>query len=233
MTTARPGTSGRAKLSRDSVVREAIAFVDEFGLAHLTMRRLGKRLGVEAMSLYRYVNGREDLLEAMVDHLVLSLRHPRDGDEAALATTWQGYLQWLSHAVRAIAVEHPHIFPLIATRNPVAPWLRPPLRTLEVVEDFLNQLEGHGFSDERAVAAYQLFSSFLLGHLLVEATHLSTSPTLSEEQLSDDTDGEQLAQFPTVARLAGRLSRDTGREEFEDALEIVIDRLQREPETPD
>ena len=50
--TARPG------LSRDRIIATAIDFIDERGLTALTMRRLGNELGVEAMSLYRYVNGR-------------------------------------------------------------------------------------------------------------------------------------------------------------------------------
>ena len=65
--TARPG------LSRDRIIATAIDFIDERGLTALTMRRLGNELGVEAMSLYRYVNGREDLLEGIVDRMVAEL----------------------------------------------------------------------------------------------------------------------------------------------------------------
>ena len=71
------------------------------------MRQLGKELGVEAMSLYRYVNGREDLLEGMVDHMVAQLQLRPDGDELGPADGWQAYLQWLAHGVRALAREHP------------------------------------------------------------------------------------------------------------------------------
>ena len=45
---------------------------------------------------------------------------------------FHAYLQWLAHGVRALAREHPNVFPLIATRHPAAPWLRPPLRSLRV-----------------------------------------------------------------------------------------------------
>ena len=63
----------RAHLTRERIIQVAIEYVDDHGLTALTMRRLGKELGVEAMSLYRYVNGREDLLEGMVDHMVATL----------------------------------------------------------------------------------------------------------------------------------------------------------------
>lgn len=224
------GTAGEAaprpRLSRWSVVTEAISFVDEHGLPALTMRRLGRQLGVEAMSLYRYVHSREDLLEAMVDELVHRLLRGRESEQPN--DTWQGYLQWLAHAVRSMAVEHPHLFPLVATRNPAATWLRPPLRSLEVVEEFLATLRSHGFPGDRAVHAYQLFSSFLLGHLLVEATQRSTSPTLPEEQMEVEhrPDKEKVTDYPNVTELSGLLAADRTEEEFEDALEIVIGRLE-------
>ena len=75
------------------------------------MRRLGKELGVEAMSLYRYVNGREDLLEGIVDSMVEQLHLRPDDGELGPADGWQAYLQWLAHGVRALAIEHPHSFP--------------------------------------------------------------------------------------------------------------------------
>src|SRR3954451_4407561 len=70
----------RPSLSRDRIIDTAIRFVDEHGLTALTMRRLGRELGVEAMSLYRYVNGREDLLEGVVDQMVSQL-HLRPDDD--------------------------------------------------------------------------------------------------------------------------------------------------------
>ncbi len=215
----------RSRLSRPVVVEEAIAYVDEHGLPALTMRRLGRRLGVEAMSLYRYVDGREDLLEAMVDKLVLDLRLAESIEVPG--DSWQAYLQWLAHGVRRMAVDHPHIFPLVATRNPAAPWLRPPLRSLEVVEDFLSTLLERGFSDERAVIAYQMFCGFLLGQLLVEANQRSTAPTVAEDQMATEGKEENplLMYLPVVRRLSELLARDRAGEEFEDALEIIIGRL--------
>ncbi|UJH69586.1 TetR/AcrR family transcriptional regulator [Ornithinimicrobium sp. INDO-MA30-4] len=86
------------------------------------MRRLGKDLGVEAMSLYRYVSGREDLLDAVVDALLDGVTDNIDAQEP---TSWQNYLQLMAHEIRKIAIAHPAVFPLVATRHPAAPWLRP------------------------------------------------------------------------------------------------------------
>jgi TetR/AcrR family transcriptional regulator, tetracycline repressor protein len=226
--------TARRGLSRDRIISTAIDFIDRRGLTALTMRRLGNELGVEAMSLYRYVNGREDLLEGVVDHMVAEL-HLRS-DDALLTSTegWQAYLQWLAHGVRSLAREHPKVFPLIATRHPAAPWLRPPLRSLRVVEDFLSTLIARGFDDARAVEAYRAFSSFLLGHLLLEASLLGAQTGPAEEPLdegeSDVPNADQtleVANFPHIQRLEGKLSEDHATAEFERALEDLLDRLDR------
>jgi TetR/AcrR family tetracycline transcriptional repressor len=226
---------GRRGLSRERIILTAIDFVDKHSLTALTMRRLGSELGVEAMSLYRYVNGREDLLEGIVDHMVAQLHLDPDRSELGPADGWQAYLQWLAHGVRTLAREHPNVFPLIATRHPAAPWLRPPLRSLRVVEDFLTMLISRGFSDDRAVLAYRAFSSFLLGHLLLEASLLGAETGPAEEPLdeggSDVPNADQklvLDRFPHVQRLEAQLSEDHSAPEFERALEDLLDRLDRE-----
>ena len=66
-------------LSRDRVLRAAVAFADESGIASLTMRKLGEALGVEAMSLYNHVANKDELLGAMVDFVFSEIELPPDG----------------------------------------------------------------------------------------------------------------------------------------------------------
>jgi TetR/AcrR family transcriptional regulator, tetracycline repressor protein len=233
-TVTAPRGSGRPALSRDQIITTAIRFVDENGLSALSMRRLAEELRVKAMSLYRHVNGREDLLEGIIDSMVAQV-HLRPNEEQLGPTDgWQSYLQWLAHGIRALAREHPNVFPLIATRHPAAPWLRPPLRSLDVVEDFFAMLTSRGFSDARAVMAYRAFSSFLLGHLLLEASLLGAQTSPAEEPLDEgesdvpNTDQKlDLGRFPHIQRLEGPLSEDHAAAEFEQGLEDVLDRLDR------
>ncbi len=219
-----PAPSARVPLDRDRVITAAVEFLDEHGLAGLTMRRLGDRLGVEAMSLYRYVPGKEDLLDAVVETLVLSmeeddhvLREPDNG--------WQDYLQRLAHGIRRIALAHPKVFPLVASRPPEAPWLRPPLRSIDWVESFLSAMTAEGFTDEAAVGGYRAFTSFLLGHLLLEvATHGGdVGPLDVIDEGSPDYAG--LENYPQVHRLRQALSEDHAALEFEDALENLLERM--------
>lgn len=215
--------SARVPLDRETIVAEALTFLDEVGPGGLTMRRLGTRLHVEAMSLYRYVPGKEDLLDAIVEHLITGLYTdpevlgaPRNG--------WQDFLQRLAHGVRRVALAHVKAFPLVASRPPEAPWLRPPLRSVDWVESFLSGMLQEGFSDRAAVAAYRAFTSFLLGHLLLEvSTHGADVGPL--DVVEDTTPNPPLDNYPTVARLREGLSLDRAAEEFEEALEQLLERL--------
>ena len=222
----------RPGLSRQMILDEAIAAIDEHGLNALTMRSLGARLGVEAMALYRYVNGREDLLEGVVETLVEQIQV--DPPEAEVsANGWQAFLQHMAHAVRGVAIAHPAIFPLIATRHPAAPWLRPPLRSLRIVDEFLTALTGRGFSDQHAVHTYRVFTSFLLGHLLLETSALGAATSPDHEPLDEgdapvpSPDTEQIADYPTLTRTADMLAEDHTQAEFETSLEALLDRLDR------
>ena len=144
------------------------------------------------------------------------LRMPREG--------WQDFLQRLAHGVRRVALAHPRAFPLVASRPPEAPWLRPPLRSLDWVESFLAGLVAEGFDDQTAVACYRAFSSFLLGHLLLEVASLGADlgPL---DVLEEDAEVRGLDSFPTVRRLRRDLSLDTSVVEFEEALEQLLDRM--------
>lgn len=220
----KPLPSTRTRLDRERVVGAALDFIDENGLPGLTMRRLGDRLGVEAMSLYRYVPGKEDLLDAVVEELVAGMEQdpevvvsPDDG--------WQDFLQRMAHGIRRVALTNPKAFPLVASRPAEAPWLRPPLRSLAWVERFLTGLMSEGFSPETAVQAYRAFTSFLLGHLLLEVASqgADVGPLDVVEDGSVESDG--LGEFPAVAALRPALSEDHAAVEFEESLENLLDRL--------
>ena len=231
-TTAEATKSSSAKnLSRDTIVHTALRFIDRDGAQGLTMRSLAKELDVVPMALYRYVHGREDLLEAIVALLLERVRHDLDDDLAN--SCWQGYLQTLATSVRRIAVEHPAAFPLVATRHPAAPWLRPPLRSLDLVEHFLQTLRGHGFTDTQIVGTYRAFSSFLLGNLLLEAASRGAETSPVEVALDEgaahvaNQDGQiNLDDKPETKHLRPLLSEDNSEEEFETALESLLDRLE-------
>jgi len=215
-------SSIRTPLTQERIVDAAVEFIDDFGLPGLSMRRLGTRLGVEAMSLYRYVPGREQLLDAVVERIIDRMEADPDVLEDP-EHGWQDYLQRLAHGIRRVALTHPKAFPLVASRPAEAPWLRPPLRSLRWVEAFLQGLAREGFSDQAAVEAYRAFTSFLLGHLLLEVAALGAD--LGPLDVVDEDVDRSLAPYPSVRRLTDQLSEDHSATEFEDSLENLLQRL--------
>jgi len=219
------GAVGRRGIDQRRILLAAVEFIDEYGLRALTMRALGARLGVEAMSLYYYVPGKESLLDGIVETVIDDLY----GDPHVHMQTsngWQDYLQRLAHGVRRIALAHPQVFPLIASRPPAAPWVRPPLRSLRWMENFLDNLIGCGFDDAAAVAAYRAFSSFLLGHLLLEVSAQGVDTGPVEEADPGTPETADLQGYPQLSRLKPELRQDHSEEEFEQSLENLIDRLE-------
>ncbi|MEJ7650233.1 MAG: TetR/AcrR family transcriptional regulator C-terminal domain-containing protein [Nakamurella sp.] len=218
------GPAERTPLSRRKIVEAAVVMIDDHDLRYLTMRRLGTALGVEAMALYHWVHSREDLLDAIVELVIDDLYG--DPDVHLSADQWQDYLQRLAHGVRRIALAHPQVFPLIATRPPAAPWVRPPLRSLRWMESFLDTMYRCRFTDASCVAAYRAFSSFLLGHLLLEVSAQGADIGPIEQADPDDPPRTDLREYPRLKSLEAELSQDHSAGEFEEALETLLDRLE-------
>src|SRR6476659_238775 len=214
----------RGPLDRRTILLAAVTMIDQNDLRHLTMRRLGAHLGVEGMALYHYIHGREDLLDGIVELVIDDLYG--DPEVHLAADQWQDYLQRLAHGVRRIALAHPQVFPLVATRPPAAPWVRPPLRSLRWMESFLDTLYQCGFTDSGCVAAYRSFSSFLLGHLLLEVSAQGADIGPIEQADPDDPPKTDLSEYPRLKSLEPELSQDHSAEEFELALETLLDRLE-------
>jgi AcrR family transcriptional regulator len=215
--------SGRRPLGRELILREAVRFIDQRGQDRLTMRGLGAELSVEAMALYRYVPGREQLLDGVVEYVMNELYETTMTGERA--TTWQDYLQQMAHGVRNVAIAHPRIFPMVAVRPPAAPWLRPPLRSLRWVEGFLEALAAFGFSAQESVMVYRAFATFLLGHLLLETATLAGEGDPVVEEDTENSKTDQLSEYPRLTSLSAQLSQDAFEDEFDNALQDLIKRV--------
>ncbi len=99
--TPAPRSPGVA-LSRDRIVTAAIELADEEGLAALSMRKIGAKLGATAMSLYRHVPSKEDLIQLMLDEIL------GDQDLSALPSgDWRADLTVLARGERIRRLRHP------------------------------------------------------------------------------------------------------------------------------
>lgn len=214
----------RQGVHRGEIILAAVELIDRDGLRSLTMRKISQHLQVPTARLSRLFGHRDDLLDAIADAFVDEL--PVDPDFALENCDWQDYLQHLAHSVRRAALAHPQVFPLIATRPPAAPWLQPPLRSLQWMEEFLGTLHRCGFSDDAVVAAYRAFASYLLGHLLLEVSvHGADLGPIDEADPRQPRD-EDLAGYPRLQTMKGALLQGHSDDEFEESLETLLDRLE-------
>ena len=103
---AEPTAEPRVPLSRERVLRAAVALADESGIESLTMRTLGQKLGVEAMSLYNHVANKEDILDGMVD-AVMSEVNDVVGEIDVPAGEWKTAMRRRILSAREIFLRHP------------------------------------------------------------------------------------------------------------------------------
>jgi AcrR family transcriptional regulator len=151
-------TTRRKPLSRERILAAALELVDEQGIEALSMRKLGQRLGYEAMSLYNHVANKDDLLDGILDLVLAEMEQP---DPAA------GMASIRSSSLSA----HEAL-----TRHPwAASLLMSPLRIRPARLQFMNALLGAlreaGFSAETTYTAYHVLDAHIIGFSLWASTH--------------------------------------------------------------
>ncbi|MEU5158171.1 TetR/AcrR family transcriptional regulator [Streptomyces sp. NPDC020875] len=211
-----PGAAARTPLSRERVIRTAVAVADEKGVAALTMRAVAAPLGVEAMSLYHHVAGRDDILDGMVDAVFGEIElPPRDTD-------WQSAVRHRAHSARTVLGRHPWAVPLLDSRT------RPGPATLRHHDAVLGALRGGGFSVRMAAHAVSLIDSYLYGFVVQELS-LPFRSTAEHDEVAGAVLAELPADtYPHLAELVTEHIRGPGWDpaaEFAFGLGLVLDAL--------
>src|SRR5215218_6426267 len=148
------GTPARVPLTRDRVLRAAVALAESNGIEALTMRRLGQELGVEAMSLYKHVANKEDLLDGMVDLVFAEIEVP------APASDWRAAMHRRATSVRGALTRHPWATPLMQSRS------RPGHATLRHHDAVIGTLRAAGFPIPLVAHAMSALDSYIYGFAL-------------------------------------------------------------------
>src|SRR6266540_1047776 len=153
----------RGSLSRAEILATALALVDRDGLAALSMRALAEELGAGPMSLYNHVDGKQALLDGIVEALSDEIAdNVTQTTGATSGPDWARQLCAIGNAFRTVGHAHSQVLQLLATC---------PLHTLawaRSVETTLAAMRTNGFDDRHAVTAYRVFWSFLVGYVLAE-----------------------------------------------------------------
>jgi len=154
-----------AGLSRERIVVAALELVAEDGLAALSTRKLGARLGCEAMSIYHHFPGKQHLLDALVDHVIASFEWPPEG-QSPLARLRQSM-----YAYRAMAHRFPALFPLVALHR---------LNTetgVRFIEGILRLVQAVQPDPELAARFFRTVGYYLTGAALDETSGYARGPS--------------------------------------------------------
>ena len=208
----------RAPLSRDQVLRAAVALADEGGIEALSMRKLGEAVGVEAMSLYNHVASKGDLLDGMVDVVFGEIGLPSED------VGWRAAMRQRAVSAREALARHRWSIGLMESRRSPGP------ATLQHHDAVLGCLRAAGFSIELTAHAYSLLDSYIYGFALQEAS-LPFDSAEEAPELAREIAGQLPADaYPHLTELAtGHVLQPGYRygDEFEIGLDLILDALER------
>ncbi|KDN18039.1 TetR family transcriptional regulator [Amycolatopsis rifamycinica] len=194
-------------MSRERILLAGLAMVDEEGLAAVSMRKLARRLGVDPMSLYNHVDGKDALLDGIAEMLLAAIpAPPADPD---LRETMSA----LAHGFRAAMLGHPRAAPLVLTRRLAS------ITALAPVEAVLAPLLAAGYPPDRAVHGLRAVLAFLVGTLMRE---VEAAPTFGGAHRLAELERSGL---PAVSAAAPYLAVCDHEAEFEFGLRIMLDAL--------
>ncbi|MFJ7247049.1 TetR/AcrR family transcriptional regulator [Kitasatospora sp. NPDC098652] len=229
--TPEPKPSGRGRLSRPRVLRAAVTLVDREGLAALTMRSLAVDLGVEPMALYRYADGKQALLDGMVEAFYAEVNEQvgeRAGDrtgEGGGEGDWRAQLHHVARAFHRVADAHPEVFSLVATRPLSVPLARRPASMLQLNELVLTVLSRAGLDDRATLRLYRTVVGWAIGFLLVDKRQVIDNPDDPEPLLRLGLHRLPATEYPLLRTLAPLLVDHDAEAEFATGLDALLDRL--------
>jgi AcrR family transcriptional regulator len=212
--TKRGADRDRNPLTRERVVQAAIGIADAHGFGALTMRRLGRELGVEAMSLYHHVPNKDDVLDGMADAIMEEIGVPQGAD-------WKEAMGARARSAREVFIRHPWAIGLVETRRSPGP------ATLRHADAVIGTLRDAGFSLALALHAHILLDSYSYGFALQE-TSLPVATDAESDAFAEEMLDVMGQAYPHLAELTRFRVLDPEYRfgmEFEFGLDLILDRL--------
>jgi TetR/AcrR family tetracycline transcriptional repressor len=203
-------TPRRNALTRERVIGAALAIVDRDGLDALTMRTLGRELGVDPMAVYHHLPNKAAVLDGVVEAVLAEV--PLD-QEPGLG--WADRTVVLARGYRDSLRAHPNTIPVVATRTDVT---RP---ALAILDRAVGILLDAGFEPRRALLAVHSLSCFVVGHALDELG-LAAEPGESSAAAARQRELLESGAYPSLATAASAAVDASPEDSFELGLEALL-----------
>jgi AcrR family transcriptional regulator len=219
MSTSTTGSrTPRIPLTRERVLRAAVALADESGSESLSMRKLGEAVGVEAMSLYHHVASKVDLLDGMIDVVFGEIEPPSGGED------WKAAMRQRAISARRVLSRHGWAIGFMESRSSPGP------ATLRHHDAVIGCLRNAGFSIELAAHAFSVLDSYIYGFALQERSLPFHTPEETAELAQDILAGFPPDKYPHLAELTTQHVLRPGYDydnEFEFGLDLILDGIER------
>ncbi|MEU9603946.1 TetR/AcrR family transcriptional regulator [Streptomyces sp. NPDC048057] len=163
-----------SSLDRAKIVETAVRLLDAEGAAKFSMRRLAAELDVTAMSVYWYVDTKDDLLEYALDHVFASMHLPDVTDPEQ----WREQLRALAVELRSVLVRHPWVSPLVGHFLNIGP------RSLAFAAASQQAVANSGLPEERQTAGIASVFQFVYGFGTIEGHYVErcTSAGMTQDE---------------------------------------------------
>ena len=204
-------------LTRERVLRAAIALADERGIEALTMRELAGRLGIEAASLYNHVSGKDDLLLGMADVVIAEIDLPSED------TGWREAMRRRAMSARELFERHPWAAALIDTRMQGAP------SGLAYADRVLGTLLRAGLTPALAGNAFLVLDSYIYGYERQRSILARDDGGDSTDSAQEVADAIPPGAYPALTQVAAAYAQqpfdqDAG---FALGLDLLLDGIER------
>jgi AcrR family transcriptional regulator len=185
---------------------------DRGGVEALSMRRLAKRLGVEAMSLYKHVANKDEVLDGIVDLVVAEI------SLAPAGTAWRPAMRERARSARSAFRRHPWAAPLLESRVAGSPV------RLAYADGVVGALLRDGFTPTSAYRAFLILDSYIYGFTLQELNWPfgTTDRAKVVAALRRAIPAQEFPHLAAVMTAFGAQSAGYDRE-FELGLELILD----------
>lgn len=208
----------RARLTRDRVLSAAMVLADEGGIEAVTMRRLARALGVEAMSLYYHAADKDDILAGIVDLVVREIELPApEGD-------WRAAIRASAISAHQVLRRHPWACNLLMSAPRVLPG------RLQYIDALLGRLGEARLPADLTDLAYHALDSHILGFTLWEAGYTSALRGLPPDFAATFVRELPMEDYPHLADHVAyhlRPPSPNHKGEFEFVLDLILDGLER------
>ncbi|WP_283136390.1 TetR/AcrR family transcriptional regulator [Rhizohabitans arisaemae] len=221
METAGTPAPRRNSLTKEKVLRTAVAMADETGTGAPSMRKLAERLGIEAMSLYHHFRNKDLILDGMLDLVFGEIELPPDD------IGWQAAMRRRADSMRGALIRHPWAISLMDSRK------NPGHATLRHHDAVIGCLRSGGFSIAGATHAVSVLDSYIYGFTLQGLSLPFTSSAGLEDVAGSILEQLPRDEFPHLTEMIVDRALKPGyvyTEEFRVGLDLILDGLRRERE---